>query len=187
MNPQEFSKLLRSHAAELSHAYASRWPRIMKVEAINHFHQGFRLGGFINQSLQKWDRTRRQDIPFYGAVAYYEPLNSKSNTLMNSIDGKTEQGAVTMFVASPYAQYHNEGATATVTPRMRKFFWAKDYECKNAHGADDYETQFWKNMALIRKPYITIPQRKFIGASAQLMNTIENKILADIKRILNAN
>lgn len=100
MNPQEFSKLLRSHAAELSHAYASRWPRIMKVEAINHFHQGFRLGGFINQSLQKWDRTRRQDIPFNGAVAYYEPLNSKSNTLMNSIDGKTEPGAVTMFVAS---------------------------------------------------------------------------------------
>ena len=42
-------------------------------------------------------------------------------------------------------------------------------------------------MALIRKPYITIPQRKFIGASTQLMNTIENKILADIKRILNAN
>ena len=186
MTPQEFAKQIRAHADVLRKAYADRWPRMMRSEAIDHYRAGFRLGGFTDTSLEKWDTTRRQTVPFNGALGKYTPLNSRSGDLMHSIDGRTEEGAVVMFSTSPHAKYHNEGADATVTPRMRRYFWAMHAEAKKRHGKDNPETLFWRNMALTRKSKIRIPKRQFMGASDELMKRIYNAIENDLKRILNA-
>ena len=185
MTPEEFAKQIRAHAQELRRAYADRWPRMMRKEAIEHFHEGFRNGGFTDTSLEKWDVTRRQSVPFNGATGQYTPLNSRTGDLMHSIDGRTEPGAVTVFSDSGHAKYHNEGAEATVTPRMRRFFWAMHAEAKKKHGKGNPETEFWKGMALTKKSRIRIPKRRFMGRSEALMKRIYNVILKDLKRLLN--
>lgn len=184
MTPEEFRNHLRAHLKELANAYADRWPRFMRAEAIDHFRQGFREGGFINDDLERWDVTRRQMVPFNGVMGDYGPLMSRSGDLQHSIDGRPEPGAVTIFSSSPHAKVHNEGADIPVTTRMRKFFWAMHYQSKEKHGKDDPETEFWRSMALRKKTYIPIPQRKFIGRSKALMRAIEEVIEADIRDIL---
>ena len=184
MTIEEFRDLLRDHADEIRGAYADRWPRMMRKEAVEHYREGFRQGGFTDTSLERWDKTRRQDVPFNGSLGKYGPLQSRSNDMMSSIDGRTEPGAVVIFSDSDHARYHNEGATATVTARMRKYFWARHAEAKRHYGKDNAETEFWRNMALIRSAQIHIPKRKFIGASATLMKRIEDVIRRDIERIL---
>lgn len=186
MTPDEFREHLRNHAKELANAYASRWPRIMRAEAIEHFRQGFREGGFIDEDLERWDVTRRQTVPFNGVLGSYGPLKSRSGDLQHSIDGRPEPGAVTIFSASPHAKVHNEGAYVPVTKRMRKFFWAMHYEAKQKHGKDNPEAEFWRGMALRKRPEIKIPRRKFIGRSKALMRHIEEAIEADLRKILTA-
>lgn len=185
MTPDEFKQHLRNHAKELANAYASRWPRMMRTEAVQHFRHGFREGGFRDADLERWDVTRRQSVPFNGVLGSYGPLVSRSGDLQHSIDGRPEPGAVTIFSTSPHARYHNEGAAATVTTRMKRFFWAMHYEAKQKYGSDNPETEFWKNMARTSKRQILIPRRKFIGRSATLLHRIEQAIETDLRHILN--
>lgn len=187
MTPDEFIKLLRANADRLRSAYADRWPRMMRSLAINHFREGFRQGGFIGDNgLERWNTTRRQSVPFNGRAGSLRPLNSVSGSLMRSIDGRTQPGEVVIFSTSDHARYHNEGAEATVTPRMKRFFWAKHAEAKKRYGAVNAETLFWQNMALTKKQKIRIPQRVFMRGSAQLMKEIYSTVSEDLKRILGA-
>lgn len=185
MTPEEFAKHLKARAEELRRAYADRWPRMMRAEAVEHFREGFRRGGFIDKSLDKWDVTRRQTVPFNGAPGKYTPLNSRTGSLMHSIDGRLEPGGVTIFSDEPHAAIHNEGGRIPVTKRMRRFFWAMHYESKQKYGAKNPEAQFWARMALKRGDTIRIPQRRFLGRSASLMKKLTNMLQRDLKRILN--
>lgn len=185
MTPDEFSRSLRDHARELREAFASRWPRMMRREAIEHYCDGFRQGGFTDKSLEKWDATRRQSVPFNGAAGAYSPLNSRTGDLMHSVDARPEPGAVTVFADSPHAAYHNSGATTTVTGRMRRFFWAMHAEAKKRFGPDNPEAAFWRGMATTRKTAIRLPRRKFLAPSQALNAKIAEAIKADLARILN--
>ena len=184
MTPEEFKKLLQRNAEQLRRAYADRWPRMVRKEAVDHFRAGFRKGGFVDANLERWDTTRRQQVPFYGALGKYTPLLSKSNSLMSSIDGKIAPGDVTIFSDAPYARYHNEGATARVTPRMKKFFWAMHAEKKRQLGKDAPETIFWRNMATTKKQTLRIPKRRFLGQSEALSKRIREVIEEDLKRLM---
>lgn len=185
MTPEEFAKHLKAHAKEIERAVASRWPRMMRAEAVEHFREGFRRGGFIDKGLDKWDVTRRQSVPFNGAPGKYTPLNSRTGSLMHSIDGRLEPGGVTIFSDEPHAKIHNEGGRIPVTKRMRRFFWAMHYESKQKYGAKNPEAQFWARMALKRGDTIRIPQRRFLGRSASLMKKLTDMLQRDLKRILN--
>lgn len=184
MDLETFKKLLKAHARELLGAFDNRWPRMMRKEAIDHFRDGFRNGGFTDSSLEKWDMTRRQTVPFNGAMGQYTPLNSRTGDLMHSIDGRISPGAVTIFSTSGHAKYHNEGAQATVTPRMKRYFWAMHAEAKRHYGKDNPETIFWRNMATTKKSSLKIPRRQFLAQSEQLSKRIREVIEADLKQIL---
>lgn len=187
MTPEQFAKALRAHAAALREAFATRWPRMMRKEGVELFRDGFRGGGFTDKRLEKWDETRRQQVPFNGAAGKYTPLNSRTGDLMHSIDGRPEPGAVTFAATSPHAAYHNAGAQATVTPRMRRFFWAMHTQAKARYGKDNPETAFWRGMATTRKTRIKIPRRKFLAPSETLTKRINEAVMADIRRILKDN
>ncbi len=184
MTPGEFAALVRARAGEIRRAWEGRWPRMMRKEAQDHFREGFRRGGYIDKGLERWDETRRQGVPFAGAAGRYGPLLSRTNDLMGSIDGRLGPGAVEMFSDSPHARYHNEGAEAQVTPRMRRYFWARAAEAKRARGGGDPEALFWRNMALTRKDKIRIPRRRFMGPAETLLKTIRRAVEDDLKRIL---
>ena len=58
--------------------------------------------------------------------------------------------------SSKYAAVHEMGWEILRTQKMKRFFWAKYYESGKA---DD----FWKNMALSKKQFITIPPRPVVS------------------------
>lgn len=62
-----------------------RLPRKVGVVAVNHFKQNFRDGGWLDNGLHPWKRTRRQDSN--SRDAKYGPLTSRRNHMMRSIRG----------------------------------------------------------------------------------------------------
>lgn len=184
MTPDQFADRLRQHSQQIAQAYASRWPRIMGKLAIDHFQDNFRRAGYIDTSLEPWEQTLRQRLPFNGAAGRYTPLLSRSNHLMRSIDARPSNGSTTVMADTPYAQAHNEGATVPITQPMRRFFWAKHAEAKKHGGQHNPETLFWRNMAITKKQQLRIPKRQFIGPSRRLTQNITQTLLKDLSNIL---
>ena len=184
MTPDQFADRLRQRSQQIAQAYASRWPRIMGKLAIDHFQDNFRRAGYIDTSLEPWEQTLRQQLPFNGAAGRYTPLLSRSNHLMRSIDARPSHGATTVFADTPYAAAQNDGATIPITPQMRRFFWAKHTEAKQSHGKYNPEATFWRNMAITKKQLLRIPKRQFIGPSRRLTQNITQTLLKDLSNIL---
>ena len=134
-------------------------PRKVGILAVNHFRNNFRQGGFVNNGLQPWKRTRRQEEG--GKDSKYSPLTSRRNHLMRSLQYQVGVGEVTITNPVDYAGIHNEGGIInshpTVTPKMRasrmqsqarlsyaeaqphlsklrKFAWAKVYALSGVRG-----------------------------------------------------
>lgn len=147
---------------------------VVGVEAVNHFKANFVNEGFDND---KW-APRRSKVK----------LNKKTLTgqgsgdhLGDSIDYRVEGNITIVYSDKLYAEIHNEGGEISVTPKMRKYFWAKSIEAKQA-GDPEMQEQF-KFMALSKT--IKIKQRKFMGESDALNDKIIAKIQRDLSRILN--
>lgn len=90
-----------------------------------------------------------------------------SGRLRRSFRMTTSGLVITIATDVPYAEIHNEGGevkqTVTITPKMRKFFFAMFKETKD---------EKWKKMALTKKATFersfTMPVRKFLGENATL-------------------
>ncbi|PZP42163.1 MAG: hypothetical protein DI598_17255 [Pseudopedobacter saltans] len=148
---------------------------VIGVESVNHFKDNFQNEGFDNQ---KWESRKTKRI---GSTDGQKIL-SKSGDLAESIDYRVEGSTVVIYSDLPYAQIHNEGGKITVTPQMRKYFWANYYAAKDG-GMLDIADQY-KAMALAKE--ITIEQRQFMGDSPPLLDSISNKIVRDLTRIANS-
>jgi phage gpG-like protein len=91
-----------------------------------------------------------------------------------------------------YMIAHNEGAeiTMTITPRMRRFFWAMHYKFE-ADGDGNLiipEDQVkWKWLALKKGNSIrfTMPQRQFIGPSDEIDRRLVEVIGRELNRVFN--
>ncbi|MDL2243833.1 hypothetical protein LJB84_03230, partial [Bacteroidales bacterium OttesenSCG-928-J19] len=137
------------------------------------------------------------------AAANYGTLLSGRNHLFSSTNYAPGKGRVRVYNDAPHASTHNNGETVTptVTPRMRRFAWAKYYEAgggkknagngkrkgKNANPPEENSAaQFWKNFALTKKKKLSIkmPERKFLGDSQELNNKIIEKQEIEIRKIL---
>ena len=152
-------------------------PLVIGTEAVNHFKASFQNEGFTDASLQKW-AARKSKRP---GGTNSQKILTKSGELGDSPDYRVEGNTVIIYSDKVYAQIHNEGGEIPVTPQMKKMFWAKHYEAKEAGDTDAAEQ--YKCMALAKK--IVMPKREFIGNSQVLNEKIENKITKDLTRILN--
>jgi len=110
--------------------------------------------------------------------------------LMQSVR-KVEQNKQRIVVESDtdYSEIQNNGGTVTVTPKMKRFFWAKFYEFSgkvklNKEGtaasfnksnkAISVKAMFFRRMALMKVgSKIKIPQRQFMGNSQTMMNQFD--------------
>lgn len=152
-------------------------PRKVGVMAKNSFKQNFHDSGFRNNGLHKWKPAERQ---LNGSP--YKTLTSRRNHLMSNISFKTAPGEVVVTNDTPYATIHNEGGTVNsqpkVTPQMRKMAWARFYKEKDPK---------WKALALTKKKRLNIsakiPQRQFMGESAELTGKINEEIIDTLNRI----
>ncbi|WP_315352450.1 phage virion morphogenesis protein [Phocaeicola abscessus] len=195
MTIEEFYQYAKRKKKELEKLYNDILPIKVGAIAKRHFQDNFRKGGFVNGGLTPWPATRRQQSGGKSAASRYGPLLSSRTHLMRSVRDVPGRARVTIVSDLPYSRIHNEGGTIEthpiVTPRMRRFAWAKFFETggggkKEADMPDDAIK--WKKLALTRKAKLDIrayiPQRRFIGQSRELDERISEKIVEETRRVI---
>lgn len=152
MQPEQFyQNILRDVARDLTDA----------------FDQNFEQKGFFGQ---KWKQARINRIG---------SLMARTGTLRRSIQDRIGPESIRWTSSEPYASIHNTGGTIKVTPRMKKFFWAKSKELGNTP-----EGIMFKNMALMRVgSEIKIPRRQFIGDHPQVKEIIRECMEDNLKEL----
>lgn len=199
MTPQNFRQLAEKNQQELLKLLRSGLPRLLGTKAMQHFRQNFARGGFMDSSLQTWPSTWRQQT-LSGADGQRGPLLSRTNNLRNRIVFRAAAGRVRIYNDLIYAAIHNNGGNITITPKMRKKFWAMYYrelgtveattpkgKRKKAgirHQNATAESEKWKRMALTKKTQFRMPQRKFIGPSQTLTRELRRTIEDEIRKVL---
>ncbi|MCR5333575.1 MAG: phage virion morphogenesis protein [Bacteroidaceae bacterium] len=195
MDARNIEKLVAKAKDDILKEVNDRLPRKVGVIAVNHFKQNFRDGGWLDNGLHPWKRTRRQDSK--SPDAKYGPLTSRRNHMMRSIQASTSPGQVTIQDPVPYAAIHNDGGDITthptVTDRMRKYAWHMVYSLAGIKGKGKLprelpaEADKWKGLALTKKRNITvhahIPQRQFMGDSVELRMKINQRITKSLEYI----
>ena len=61
MDANDIEKLVKKAKDDILKEVNDRLPRKVGVIAVNHFKQNFRDGGWLDNGLHPWKRTRRQD------------------------------------------------------------------------------------------------------------------------------
>ena len=90
MDARNIEKLVAKAKDDIIKEVNDRLPRKVGVTAVNHFKQNFRDGGWLDNGLHPWKRTRRQDSN--SPDAKYGPLTSRRNHMMRSIQGTEDIG-----------------------------------------------------------------------------------------------
>ncbi len=158
-----------------------RVPNIVAEVATDFFKQRF--------TEKEWEGTTWKPTSFPAGSG---SLMLRSGALVNSIRPSVVGAGRVVISAGeskvPYAQIHNEGGQITVTPKMKKFAWAKHYQAGGSPKGQDPTPQakFYKAMAL-KKPgsTINIPQRRFMGYSPRLNEQILASLKANYNHFIN--
>lgn len=196
MNNPSITDLIRAFDRELRRELNDRLPRRVGVIAVNHFNQNFRDAGWRDNGLHPWKETRRQREGT-GAAAARTPLISSAPHLSRSIHAQPSPGQVRITNPVQYAAIHNYGGTInthpSVTKKMRRFAWAKFYSIAKIKKGEKIpkdlpdEALKWRALALTKKSKLNItadiPQRQFIGDSAELRDKIDKVIIQTLQRI----
>lgn len=198
MDAKEVRRRIERAKTDIEKEVRDRLPRKVGITAVNHFRRNFRDAGWRDNGLHPWKKTLRQQAG--GNDAKYTPLTSRRDHLMRSIQyEQTAPGEVTVTDPVPYAAIHNEGGTLnthpSVTPKMRRFAWAKAYSLAGVKGKGRLpkelppEAAKWCALALTKKSRLNItahiPRRQFMGESHELMREINNIINQSLNRIRN--
>lgn len=186
---------------ELSDLMRRKMPVHAGRLAKDHYQANFRKGGYVNNGLHKWPKSRRLSSGGKDAASNYGTLLSSRNMLFGAIKYMPGDSQVKVSNDLVYAPAHNWGGTLhpTVTPKMRKFAWAKYYQLgggqknategtKSTKNEDPAEALKWKKLALTKKEKldVKVPQRQFLGESSELSEKIANKSEVEIRKILNS-
>ena len=194
MDIKDYVELIKSQRKEIDQLMRRQLPVKIGRMAKDHFQENFRKGGFVNNGLQQWPKTKRQLSGTSSAAAQYGPLLSGRNHLFGSMKYTPSDYRVKVANEVPYAAIHNEGGTVnpTVTPEMKRFAWAMFYKAsgkkKRKRGSmiSNPDAERWKALALTKKSKLTvkIPKRQFLGESAELRKSINDKIEKELSKIL---
>lgn len=194
MDIKDYVELIKSQRKEIDQLMRRQLPVKIGRMAKDHFQENFRKGGFVNNGLQQWPKSKRQLSGTSSAAAQYGPLLSGRNHLFSSMKYTPSDYRVKVANEVPYAAIHNEGGTVnpTVTPEMRRFAWAMFYKSsgkkkgKKGSMLSNPDAERWKALALTKKSKLTvkIPKRQFLGESAELRKSINDKIEKELSKIL---
>lgn len=194
MDIKDYVELIKSQRKEIDQLMRRQLPVKIGRMAKDHFQENFRKGGFVNNGLQQWPKSKRQLSGTSSAAAQYGPLLSGRNHLFSSMKYTPSDYRVKVANEVPYAAIHNEGGTVnpTVTPEMRRFAWAMFYKTsgkkkgKKGSMISNPDAERWKALALTKKSKLTvkIPKRQFLGESAELRKSINDKIEKELSKIL---
>ena len=201
MELKEFSALIKAKRKKLDELMKRKMPVLAGRMAKDHYQNNFRQGGFINNGLRSWPKAKRISAGGTSAASQYGTLLSSRNHLFSSVKYVPLDYRVRVANDLIYAPVHNWGGTLhpTVTPRMRKFAWAKYYQSgggqknategtKSTKNEEPAEALKWKKLALTKKEKldVKVPQRQYLGESKELSEKIAGKTEEEIRKILNS-
>lgn len=163
----------------------------IKVECDEEFDRNFERKAFFSD---KWQRRG-------GAYHEDKPLLIDTGQLRKSVSSQIVDNKLIYTSTLEYAGYHNDGATITVSKRMKGYFWHKYYEVsggftrkKNGEQRNDKknralttEAEFYKAMALMRVGRkIIIPRRRFVGWHPNLESSVRQIIEENLSQYFNS-
>lgn len=193
MTESEFLHFLQTYQGQINNLVNRRLPILIGRAAKTFFDNSFRQSAFTDVTPSPWAVTRRQQNADGSADSKYSPLCSSSNHLASSTQYVPGQRQVTISNPVPYAHIHNSGGSIdthpSVTPKMRKFAWAKYFKAhgKGDHAQNNPEADKWKALALTKKNkldiHVNIPKRQFMGPSQQLNTIIQDIIAKEINNL----
>lgn len=201
MDIKDFNRLMLAKKRELAELMRRKMPVHAGRIAKDHYQDNFRKGGYVNNGLHKWPKSRRLSSGGKDAGSNYGTLLSSRNVLFGAIKYVPGDGKTKVSNEMQHAPVHNWGGTLhpTVTPKMRRFAWAKYYQAgggkkkaaegtKSGENSDPPEALNWKKLALTKKEKldVKIPQRQFLGESKELDEKITAKTEEEIRKILNS-
>lgn len=137
-------------------------------EYLNNSVSSFRRGGYIDNRFEPWPERKNKDEGRATLV--------KRGALRRSIRMRFGADWFEIFTESEYAKLHNEGGRVEVTKKMRGYFWAMHYKAKKRKQNEDAD--FWRSLALTKKPYLEFPKRQFMGDSGIL----RRRVVAQVER-----
>lgn len=169
MTTEELKIRIHTHLSELKEFQKEQLPKIIGVEAVNHYTESFAKEGFEGNELKKWPDVKRRNpqSEWYGfsyrakkdkkGLTNFSPeatknkvLTGTTSELKNSIHFTVKPDRVTVGTDKPYAAVHQFGLQAKV----------------------------------FGKAEFTMKARPFIGKSEILNNAIKAKCEKELKRIL---
>ena len=135
---------------------------ILGVEAVNHFKESFENEGFTDKTVQKWPNVKRRDpdSKWYGHSGQTGKF-SQTRTLAKILSGETGE----LKNSISYVKIQDGARITNATPYAR------------VH-------QFGEMAKVYGKKAFQMTARPFMGFSAVLKKKIEDKITAEIKKIL---
>lgn len=156
----------------------------VKIKVNELFEENFRKKAFFNE---KWPTNK--------IANHRGSMMLRSGNLRASVIApKLTPNGIVWSSSLPYADIHNKGGEITVTPQMKKYFWAMYYKTAGAMGKKkngelrqnqrnnrlSMEAKQFKSFALMKVgTKIKIPKRQFIGHHPEIDKAI--------KEILNHN
>lgn len=192
---------LKRKEKELIEFRSKRWPKRVGEMAISHFKKNFHDGGWNDNGLTPWKKTRRQEHGGKGAYYNRGPLLSQQDNLRQGFTYRAEPGHVIISNEVKYAPVHNTGMNIMhrITPRMRRYAWHRFFDSaginkkdtsdikKQKEAAMNDNDRFWKRLALTSRQSIIqhIPQRKFMGNNRELSQKVNDYTDQEIIKIIN--
>lgn len=178
---------IQKRLKDIDRCVKSQLPRQIGIEAVNHYKDNFRKGGFVNGGVNKWADVKRRDpkSAWYGFDYKGEKRSSYSFT-RDKKTGKTKK--------SKTQKKLNWSRTATkYTPllsRRNELMNSLRYEVSDAVVRITSDKPYAEvhneggNIKIFGKKVSRVPQRQFVGYSQELDKKIEILIDNNINKIL---
>lgn len=129
------------------------------VELTDEFDRNFERKAFFTKRWRQAKMINRRGS-----------LMLRTAQLRRSIQSRVRSNSITWTSSVPYAEIHNEGGEITVTPKMKKYFWAMYMrEGKTGIEAEQYKAMALKSVGSKMK----IEERRFIGDHPEVRKAIE--------------
>lgn len=173
MDASQLKRIVESKINELNNLTRRKMPVLVGRMAKTHFQENFRKGGFLNNGLKTWPKSKRESGS--GTNAAYKTLLSSRNHLFSSIQYIPGDAQVIIENRVPYAIVHNEGEVQYVKPHKRNRLAAMSIQ-----GRKEIKVGGGNVRGFARK----IPRRQFIGESAELTKKIEYKFDSEVLKII---
>lgn len=177
--PADLDKKLR----KLQRVMRSNLPHIVGVEAVAHFKENFRRGGFVNGGLQKWADVKRRDPTsrWYG----FEYKGEKRTHYPDTSGGKSRKKK-----AQKSLNYSQTATRRSVLTSKRNYLMNATQYRTNADKVTIYNDAPHAEIhneggtfKVFGKASATMPKRQFMGESRELNKKIETEITRQIDRI----